>query len=97
MLDSAPSYVWQASLGPNHAPCLSIRSVADPKQTYIGLTDDMQARLKSHNEGANFHTAKYRPWELVCCISFHSRERAAEFEKYLKVGSGHAFARRHLW
>ena len=74
-----------------------LRSLADPKQTYIGLTDDMRARLKSHNEGANSHTAKYRPWELVCCISFQSRERAAEFEKYLKVGSGHAFARRHLW
>ena len=74
-----------------------LRSLVDPKQTYIGLTDDMRARLKSHNEGASFHTAKYRPWELVCCISFQSRERAAEFEKYLKVGSGHAFAHRHLW
>jgi predicted GIY-YIG superfamily endonuclease len=74
-----------------------LRSLADPKQTYIGLTDDMRARLKSHNEGANFHTAKYRPWELICCITFQSRERAAAFEKYLKVGSGHAFASRHLW
>jgi predicted GIY-YIG superfamily endonuclease len=53
--------------------------------------------MKSHNEGANFHTAKYRPWELVCRIPFKSRERAAQFEKYLKVGSGHAFAHRHLW
>jgi hypothetical protein len=37
------------------------------------------------------------PWELVCCISFQSRERVAEWEKYLTVGSGHAFAHRHLW
>jgi hypothetical protein len=29
-----------------------LRSLAEPKQTYIGLTDDMRARLKSHNEGA---------------------------------------------
>lgn len=74
-----------------------LRSRTDPKQTYIGLTEDVQKRLKSHNEGANFHTAKYRPWELVSCISFQARERAADFEKYLKVGSGHAFAKRHLW
>ena len=74
-----------------------LRSLAESRQTYIGLTDDMRARLKSHNEGANFHTAKYRPWALVCCISFKSRERAAELEKYLKAGSGHAFAHRHLW
>jgi hypothetical protein len=38
-----------------------LRSLADPKQTYIGLTDDMRSRLRRHNEGANFHTAKYRP------------------------------------
>jgi len=38
-----------------------LMSLADPKQTYIGLTDDMRSRLRRHNEGANFHTAKYRP------------------------------------
>jgi predicted GIY-YIG superfamily endonuclease len=74
-----------------------LRSLSDPNQTYIGLTDNMGQRLKSHNEGANSHTAKHRPWELVCCVCFQSRERAAELEKYLKVGSGHAFAHRHLW
>ena len=37
-----------------------LRSLSAPGYTYIGLTDDMRQRLKSHNEGANFHTAKYR-------------------------------------
>jgi putative endonuclease len=74
-----------------------LRSLSDPTQTYIGLTDDVRQRLKGNNEGASFHTAKYRPWELVCCITFKSREQAAKFEKYLKAGSGHAFAKRHLW
>lgn len=46
----------------------------------------MRARLKSQNEGANFPTAKYRPWERVCCLSFPSRQRPAEIETYLKVG-----------
>ena len=74
-----------------------LRSIPHPDQTYVGLTDDLRQRLKSHNEGANSHTSKHRPWELVAYTAFRSRERAAEFEKYLKVGSGHAFARRHLW
>ena len=74
-----------------------LRSQHQPDQTYIGLTDDLRARLKSHNQGANPHTAKFRPWDLVCYTAFNSRERAAAFEQYLKVGSGHAFARRHLW
>ncbi len=58
-----------------------LRSLAEPKQTYIGLTDDMRARLKSHNEGANFHTAKYRPWELVCCILGSTNRRYGSNER----------------
>lgn len=74
-----------------------LRSQRDHSKTYIGLTDDLRARLRNHNEGGSFHTAKYRPWELVCYIAFADRERAAACERYLKSGSGHAFAKRHLW
>jgi len=74
-----------------------IRSESDPSRTYIGMTEDLKKRLQSHNEGANKHTSKYRPWKLECYIAFTSRKQAAEFEKYLKQGSGHAFAKRHFW
>jgi putative endonuclease len=74
-----------------------LRSQNHPMQTYIGLTQNVEKRLKSHNEGANRHTAKFRPWEIVSYTAFSSRKRAAEFERYLKVGSGHAFAKRHFW
>ena len=74
-----------------------LRSQAHPTQTYIGLTESVEKRLQSHNEGTNKHTAKFRPWTLVSYTAFQSRERAAEFERYLKVGSGHAFAKRHFW
>ena len=74
-----------------------LRSKNQITQTYIGLTDDLTKRIKSHNEGANKHTAKHRPWDLVSYTAFQSRERASEFERYLKIGSGHAFAKRHLW
>jgi predicted GIY-YIG superfamily endonuclease len=74
-----------------------IRSSNHPQQTYIGLTDDIEARMRSHNEGANKHTSKYRPWDLITYTAFESRKKAAAFEKYLKHGSGHAFAKRHFW
>lgn len=38
----------------------------------------LQARLASHNSGANPHTAKDHPWGRVCGISFQFRERAAD-------------------
>jgi len=71
-------------------------SKADNTRHYTGLTEDLEARLKAHNTGKVFHTAKYRPWQIKTAIAFRSREKAAEFEKYLKSHSGRAFAKKHL-
>jgi len=72
-------------------------SVSHPDQRYVGLTSDLQERLKAHNEGRSPHTSKYRPWELVAYVAFAEETKALEFERYLKSGSGRAFANRHLW
>jgi predicted GIY-YIG superfamily endonuclease len=74
-----------------------IQSISVPAQRYIGLTSDLDERLRAHNDGKSTHTAKYRPWELVTYLGFEDEQRAAEFERYLKSGSGRAFAKRHLW
>jgi hypothetical protein len=37
------------------------------------------------------------PWKLKLYVAFDSIEQAQHFEKYLKSGSGHAFAKRHFW
>jgi hypothetical protein len=37
-----------------------------------------------------------RPWELVAAVHFLSEPSAIAFEKYLKTGSGRAFAKRHF-
>ena len=63
---------------------------------YVGLTDDLKARLRKHNKGAVPPTAKFRPWRLKTAIAFVSRERAAAFEGYLKSSSGRAFAKKRL-
>ena len=74
-----------------------LRSDGSPDHSYIGLTDDLKARFAKHNEGGSTHTAKHRPWRLVTYLAFSTREQAAEFEKYLKSGSGRAFAKKRLW
>ena len=74
-----------------------IRSLAHPGQTYVGATSDVDARLTAHNAGRSPHTAKFVPWELVVALKFTDTRKANAFERYLKSGSGRAFANRHLW
>ncbi|MBY0565887.1 MAG: GIY-YIG nuclease family protein [Hyphomonadaceae bacterium] len=72
-------------------------SEARPDQRYTGFTTDVQARLKAHNKGDSPHTSKYRPWRLVSYFAFDTEKKALEFERYLKSGSGKAFANKRLW
>jgi putative endonuclease len=74
-----------------------LQSLSHPDQRYVGLTGDLKARLNKHNEGGAPHTSKFKPWRLRTYIAFSTRERAAQFELYLKSGSGRAFANRRLW
>ena len=74
-----------------------LQSFAFPTQRYIGLTDDMDARLETHNAGGSPHTSKYKPWKIIMYLCFQDHQRAVEFEQYLKSGSGHAFAKKRFW
>ncbi len=70
----------------------------DRQARHIGITDDVDRRLKEHNSGkGGAYSAKYASWELEIAIRFRDRAKAERFERYLKSGSGHAFARRHFW
>lgn len=68
----------------------------DKGYQYVGLTEDVEDRLNRHNRAEIPSTAKYKPWKLVNFVAFPSREQAANFEKYLKSGSGTTFRYRHL-
>ena len=73
-----------------------LRSVNDPTRRYIGLTADVSTRLSAHNAGQNPSTVQARPWMLDVCLEFRTEQTAVRFERYLKSGSGHAFAKRHF-
>jgi len=70
--------------------------LAEPGRFYSGLTEDLSARLKVHNNGDISHTAKYAPWRIKSAVAFRDHPRASAFERYLKTASGRAFAKKRL-
>ena len=72
-----------------------LRSLKDGR-LYKGLTQNVEKRLKQHNQGENRSTKGFTPWELVLTKSFDSREKARDYEKYLKSGFGREFLKEIL-
>jgi len=73
-----------------------IRSLSQPDQTYVGSTGDLAKRLAAHNAGRSPYTSKFAPWELVVAVQCLDPRKANAFERYLKSGSGRAFAKKHF-
>jgi predicted GIY-YIG superfamily endonuclease len=63
---------------------------------YTGCTGDLNERIKRHNNGEVKYTSSRLPIELVSYFSFSTKHKAYDFEKYLKSGSGKAFAKKRL-
>ena len=68
----------------------------DSAHFYVGITDDLGARLAKHNAGEVPHTSKYGPWRIKTYVAFSNVAQAVAFEKYLKSPSGRAFAKKRL-
>ena len=62
-------------------------------QRYVGITSDLKRRLAERNGRKSAHTSKFAPWKLVTYIAFSDERQAESFERTLKSGSGHAFAK----
>lgn len=63
---------------------------------YTGCTNNLEDRIARHNAGQVIATKDNLPIEIVNYIAFTDKYKAYDFEKYLKLGSGRAFAKRHL-
>ena len=73
-----------------------LESIERPEETYVGLTDDLRARIVAHNSGQSTHTTKFKPWRIVTYVAFSDDTKAIAFERYLKTASGRAFAKKRL-
>lgn len=67
-------------------------------QIYKGMTNNIKRRLIEHNyKHSSSHSDKtLGPYNLVWYCRFVDKEKAINFEKYLKSGSGRAFISKHL-
>ncbi len=74
-----------------------IESLSHPGENYTGHTANLRQRISDHNSGKVPHTSKRGPWKIKLYVAFETLEQAQRFERYLKTGSGHAFANRHFW
>jgi putative endonuclease len=58
---------------------------------YTGYTTNIKNRLIAHKKGENKYTKDRLPIQLVHFSSFANKQKAYDFERYLKTGSGKAF------
>ena len=63
---------------------------------YIGFTTDLKRRIKEHNQGKNFSTKPYRPWQLVYYEACLNEKDAKRREGYLKTTQGQRLIKRRL-
>ncbi|MFT5387196.1 MAG: putative endonuclease [Lysobacterales bacterium] len=65
-------------------------------KTYVGFTENLENRLKEHNQGEVGYTKQFKPWGIQTYIAFEDKDSATHFEKYLKSGSGQACLKKRL-
>jgi putative endonuclease len=63
---------------------------------YIGCTADLEERMNRHRSGEVLSTRGRLPFVLVTYIVFTDKQKAYDFERYLKTGSGHAVMYKRL-
>jgi predicted GIY-YIG superfamily endonuclease len=74
-----------------------IRSRNQPRESFIGTTRSVKKRLALHNSGQVSATREYCPWVISFYAAFTRKQRAHDFEDYLKSPEGKQFGRKHLW
>ena len=61
------------------------------RKSYVGMTNDLDRRLREHNSGKHFYTKRYCPWIMIYNEKYDSLKEARRREKYLKSSSGRKF------
>jgi putative endonuclease len=51
---------------------------------YIGYSENLENRLKQHNNGESIYTSRKIPWKLVYYEEFESKSSAIKRERFLK-------------
>ncbi len=65
-------------------------------QFYTGFSTNIDKRLKTHQNGEIHFTKGKSPIQLVYVSYFRDKQKAYDFERYIKTGSGIAFGNKRL-
>lgn len=68
-----------------------IESKKEKGYLYIGSTNNLQRRIKEHNNGENKSTKSRIPWKLIYCEASLNEKDAIRREGYLKTSQGNRF------
>lgn len=63
---------------------------------YVGSSNDLKRRLKSHQNGLVQSTKAYYPVKLRSYVAVETETKARVLEKYFKSGSGKAVAKKRF-
>lgn len=61
---------------------------------YVGMTSNLEERIKRHNRGYEKTTKPYSPFKLIYTENCTTREEARKREKYFKSGVGKEFLKK---
>jgi putative endonuclease len=64
---------------------------------YIGSTNDLRRRIKSHNDGHVVSTKAHLPIALKAYVAVETETLARALERYFKSGSGKAVAKKRFF
>ncbi len=54
------------------------------EKTYVGFTENIERRIKEHNQGKSKYTSKFKPWQIAYYEEVNELEEAIRLEKYYK-------------
>jgi len=66
------------------------------RDIYIGSTNDLRRRFKSHQQGHVVSTRQHLPVVLRAYVAVADEVTARSLERYFKSGSGKAFAKKRF-
>jgi putative endonuclease len=66
------------------------------KKHYVGMTENLQNRLKEHNQGKSTFTKAYVPWKIIYVESTQNFKEGRLREIYLKSTAGKKFVKKQL-
>jgi putative endonuclease len=69
----------------------------DNGDVYVGSTNDLKRRFRSHQLGEVVSTRPFLPAKLKSYIGLETEVQARKLERYFKSGSGKAFAKKRFW